>query len=80
MAKEENSRQTNLNVPKEIWRMVDYLYHKGMQTKGLFLQQGDPILIKRIRKALDTGADFDLVRNIKSLNDQRRMMSFQFTP
>lgn len=28
------------NVPKEIWRMIDYIYKNGLYTKGLWIEKG----------------------------------------
>lgn len=46
------------NVPKEIWRMIDYIYKNGLYTKGLWIEKGDENHIRAIREALDTGAEF----------------------
>ncbi len=48
-----------LNLPKEIWRLVDILYKKGMSTTGLFGDPGTMDQILAIREALDNGSDID---------------------
>jgi hypothetical protein len=30
-------------IPKELWRLVDVLYHDGMTTPYLFRGQADPV-------------------------------------
>lgn len=48
-----------LCVPKEIWRIVDAVYHKGVQQPGLFVTPGHPTEVNQIREALDTGGSFE---------------------
>jgi len=48
-----------LCIPKELWRMVDYIYKHGMTTKGLFLEGGSKNEIQEIRECLDVGKEFD---------------------
>lgn len=45
-----------LCVPKELWRIVDAIYERGLQEKDLFLMPGLPNEVKHIRECLDTGA------------------------
>mmetsp|Transcript_29682 Transcript_29682/g.52112 ORF Transcript_29682/g.52112 Transcript_29682/m.52112 type:complete len:752 (-) Transcript_29682:209-2464(-) len=47
-----------LTLPKEVWRIADYIYQHGMQEEDLFLTSGDQKQIAEIRECLDTGADF----------------------
>mmetsp|Transcript_18492 Transcript_18492/g.25929 ORF Transcript_18492/g.25929 Transcript_18492/m.25929 type:complete len:463 (-) Transcript_18492:8-1396(-) len=47
-----------LSIPKEIWRMVDFLYKKGMDTENLFLESGVEEEMAIVRECLDTGEDF----------------------
>ncbi|RYY34588.1 hypothetical protein EON62_03160, partial [archaeon] len=44
-----------MGVPKEIWRLVDVLFTRGMATRGLFLVPGDNADVLEIRECLDTG-------------------------
>jgi len=44
-----------MSVPKEIWRLVDALWSRGMEARGLFLAPGNAADIVEIREALDTG-------------------------
>jgi hypothetical protein len=46
---------TLMSVPKEVWRLVDVLYHRGLDTRGLFLVPGDPADCLETRECLDTG-------------------------
>ena len=45
-----------LCVPKELWRIVDAIYERGLQEKDLFLTPGVAKEVKHIRECLDTGA------------------------
>eukprot|EP00026_Physarum_polycephalum_P002205 Phypoly_transcript_02210.p1 GENE.Phypoly_transcript_02210~~Phypoly_transcript_02210.p1 ORF type:complete len:894 (+),score=189.75 Phypoly_transcript_02210:175-2856(+) len=50
--------EQKLSVPKELWRLVDYIYKKGMLEEGLFLQSGVQKEMEIIRECLDTGESF----------------------
>jgi len=45
-----------LCVPKELWRIIDAIYERGLQEKDLFLVSGSAGEVKQIRECLDTGA------------------------
>jgi phosphatidylinositol-bisphosphatase len=45
-------------LPKELWRIVDYLYPAGLEEEGLFITSGDSKQIDMIRECLDTAQDF----------------------
>ncbi|GMI22395.1 hypothetical protein TeGR_g5794, partial [Tetraparma gracilis] len=47
-----------LSVPKELWRVVDAIYDKGLHEKDLFLTPGFGNELKQIRECLDTSSDF----------------------
>jgi len=47
-----------MSVPKEVWRLVDVLFSRGMDTRGLFLAPGDDADILELRECLDTGEAF----------------------
>jgi phosphatidylinositol-bisphosphatase len=47
-----------LCVPKELWRIVDAIYEKGLHEKELFSISGYVEEIQRIRECLDTGEAF----------------------
>ncbi|RKP16822.1 DNase I-like protein, partial [Rozella allomycis CSF55] len=49
-----------LDIPKEIWRMVDYIYNFGLKTEGLFTIPGEQGMVDYIRECLDTGEPFNL--------------------
>ena len=56
-----SSTATNqLSVPKELWRIVDYIFQKGIQEPGLFLNSGDIAEMELIRDCLDSGEPFAL--------------------
>lgn len=50
--------ETALELPKEIWRMVDFIFRRGMREAGLFVTTGDSDEIETIYECLDTGAKF----------------------
>mmetsp|Transcript_19002 Transcript_19002/g.26730 ORF Transcript_19002/g.26730 Transcript_19002/m.26730 type:complete len:284 (+) Transcript_19002:247-1098(+) len=47
-----------LTLPKELWRLVDFIYRKGIDEEDLFLTSGDYNQIADIRECLDTGRAF----------------------
>lgn len=47
-----------LRVPKELWRMVDYIFPKGLSYDNLFLRPGEPAEIEEIKECLDTNKPF----------------------
>lgn len=49
---------TALCVPKELWRVIDAIYEKGLFEQHLFIDPGDPQEISQIRECLDTGSRF----------------------
>ncbi|KAG2176616.1 hypothetical protein INT44_007280, partial [Umbelopsis vinacea] len=50
----------NGSMPKEIWRMLTFLWNKStLQLDGLFLESGNLLLAQYITKCLDTGDNFD---------------------
>jgi hypothetical protein len=49
---------TLMSVPKEIWRLVDLLFSRGMDNRGVFLAPGDVADIIQLRECLDTGEGF----------------------
>jgi hypothetical protein len=53
-----------LSVPKEMWRLCDWLFRHALDTHGLFARNGDPAEVQRVREALDVGDDFDDVGTI----------------
>eukprot|EP01027_Heterolobosea_sp_BB2_P012882 GEZU01018627.1.p1 GENE.GEZU01018627.1~~GEZU01018627.1.p1 ORF type:complete len:226 (+),score=83.95 GEZU01018627.1:2-679(+) len=59
---QESKGKPKLKVPKELWRLVDYIYKHGMREDGIFQESGNPRDFDIIREKLDTGesfADFD---------------------
>ncbi|VEU36733.1 unnamed protein product [Pseudo-nitzschia multistriata] len=55
-----------LCIPKELWRVVDAIYEKGLQTPELFSTAGIPAEVAHIREALDTGSPFSSPYSIHS--------------
>ncbi|GAB5588489.1 hypothetical protein Unana1_03389 [Umbelopsis nana] len=57
-----SSPETSQNgtMPKEIWRMLNFLWNKSMlELDKLFLESGNLLLAQYIQKCLDTGDEFD---------------------
>lgn len=62
-----NANPSNaLCIPKELWRVVDAIYEKGLQTPDLFGVPGKQEEIAQIREALDTGSTFSAPASIHS--------------
>lgn len=49
---------TALCVPKELWRIIDAIFEKGLNTPHLFVERGRFAEVKSIRESLDTGVPF----------------------
>ncbi|KAL2912761.1 hypothetical protein HK105_207753 [Polyrhizophydium stewartii] len=52
--------ENRLSIPRELWRIIDFIYKFGMDVDNLFLSTGDPVLTEYFRECLDTGVEFDL--------------------
>lgn len=46
-------------VPKELWRIIDVIYERGLEEKDLFSTPANHDEVYQIRECLDTGAPFD---------------------
>ncbi|KAH9266737.1 hypothetical protein BASA84_000989 [Batrachochytrium salamandrivorans] len=49
-----------LSFPRELWRIIDFIYKFGMDVDNLFLSTGDPSVTEYFRECLDTGVEFNL--------------------
>jgi inositol polyphosphate 5-phosphatase INPP5B/F len=49
---------SHLRIPKELWRVVDYLFRNCTEEEDLFLETGDSNEMAQLREALDTGVEF----------------------
>lgn len=47
-----------LRLPNELVRIVDYIYSRGMDEKGIFTTFGQPQELALIREYLDNGIEF----------------------
>lgn len=56
-----------LEIPKELWMMVDYLYRNALQQEDLFQQPGLRPEFEHIRDCLDTGMIDNLCANNHSV-------------
>lgn len=65
-----------LSLPKDLWRIVDFIYKHGFSVDNLFLLSGDQPTMTYIRECLDTGEEFDLTRLLgKSSHDDDKKTS-----
>jgi len=48
-----------LSIPKELWRITDYLFNRAMNVEQIFLHSGIPTQVEEIREQLDLGLPFD---------------------
>ena len=53
-----NSRAA-MCVPKELWRIIDAIFERGLDERDLFTMIGDPDEVYQIRECLDMGAPFE---------------------
>jgi len=53
----DSSPESRLAIPKELWRIVDYIYRFGMEEPNIFGQSGSSDMAQ-IRECLDTGESF----------------------
>lgn len=58
-----------LSVPKELWRLVDALYRRGLTEKDLFIQPGVLTEVEAVREALDTGEELEENVSVHSLTE-----------
>ncbi|KAI9307306.1 Endonuclease/exonuclease/phosphatase [Cunninghamella echinulata] len=57
---QQQQLQQQVNLPKELWRMLTFLWNKNMLSmEDLFLSHGDRVISDYIRKCLDSGDTFD---------------------
>jgi len=56
-----------LTLPKELWRICDYLFRKGMEEEDLFLTSGDQKESDEIRECLDSGRPFNKAFTVHSM-------------
>ncbi|EFC42384.1 phosphatidylinositol polyphosphate 5-phosphatase [Naegleria gruberi] len=53
---ELSSFDKDLKIPKELWRLIDLIYHNGMKEEGLFKYSGAAREVHYIRQCLDEGS------------------------
>ncbi|KAF9105739.1 hypothetical protein BGX29_011522 [Mortierella sp. GBA35] len=70
-----------LSLPKDLWRIVDFIYKHGFSVDNLFLLSGDQPTMTYIRECLDTGEEFDLSRLLDkpSQDDEKKAADSQDT-
>ncbi|KAF9386550.1 hypothetical protein CPC16_007480 [Podila verticillata] len=66
-----------LSLPKDLWRIVDFIYKHGLLVDNLFLLSGDRPTMTYIRECLDTGEEFDLSRLLDKNNSTSTESSSQ---
>ncbi|KAJ3337736.1 Type II inositol 1,4,5-trisphosphate 5-phosphatase [Gonapodya sp. JEL0774] len=64
VAEESNKPESKsgANFPREMWRLVDFIFRYRGECESVFLKGGDSGLMKHFRDCLDTGEEFDVVR------------------
>jgi len=45
-------------IPKELWRVIDYILKYGMREESLFQESGNVVELQQLREKLDTGESF----------------------
>ncbi|KAI8137256.1 Endonuclease/exonuclease/phosphatase [Fennellomyces sp. T-0311] len=59
-ADNNESRGQQATLPKELWRVLNFLWNKNMLClDDLFLDHGDRVISEYVRRCLDTGEQFD---------------------
>ncbi|EAL73184.1 RhoGAP domain-containing protein [Dictyostelium discoideum AX4] len=53
--------QKKLSIPKELWRIIDYIYYNGLKEEGLFIKSGVTKEMELIRDCLDTAEPFSSI-------------------
>ncbi|KAK5576317.1 hypothetical protein RB653_007458 [Dictyostelium firmibasis] len=53
--------QKKLSIPKELWRIIDYIYYNGLKEEGLFIKSGVTKEMEAIRDCLDTAEPFSSI-------------------
>lgn len=53
----DSDRAKWLRIPKELWRLVDWLFKNALDVEDLFLESGDTFEMEQLREALDTGVE-----------------------
>lgn len=66
-ADDRSQLENPLEIPKELWMMVDYLYRNAIQQEDLFQQPGLRPEFEHIRDCLDTGMIDNLCANNHSV-------------
>eukprot|EP01130_Rhizamoeba_saxonica_P009304 TRINITY_DN3776_c0_g1_i1.p1 TRINITY_DN3776_c0_g1~~TRINITY_DN3776_c0_g1_i1.p1 ORF type:complete len:514 (-),score=125.63 TRINITY_DN3776_c0_g1_i1:42-1454(-) len=54
----QDSKNGKLRIPKELWRIIDWIYHNAMEEEDLFLETGNQVEMASLREGLDTGQRF----------------------
>ncbi|KXS18058.1 DNase I-like protein [Gonapodya prolifera JEL478] len=50
------------NFPRDMWRLVDFVFRYRGECEGVFVRGGDRGLMEYVRECLDTGDEFDVGR------------------
>eukprot|EP00762_Andalucia_godoyi_P000848 ANDGO_03734.mRNA.1 Polyphosphatidylinositol phosphatase INP53 len=59
LAPPSEQNQRKLKLPKELWRLTDYIFRHGMDAEALFEDPGDPDEIRFLRERLDCNESFN---------------------
>ncbi|KAJ3386497.1 hypothetical protein HDU84_001513 [Entophlyctis sp. JEL0112] len=75
-----NPREDTM-VPKELWRLVDFIYRYGMDVNNLFRNQlVDTSLMQYTIECLDSGAEFDVEALLLDSSDEPAEIERRKTP
>ncbi|KAF9969027.1 hypothetical protein BGZ73_008817, partial [Actinomortierella ambigua] len=64
--KQKRRSVRQLSIPRDLWRIVDFIYKHGIYVDNLFMLSGDQATMRYIRECLDTGEEFDVERLLSS--------------
>jgi len=56
---QKTSNDGLLPLPKEVYKMTNFLVKKGVKSEGIFTMTGDPQEMEKIREALDLNQEID---------------------
>jgi hypothetical protein len=56
-------------IPKELWRLIDYIFKNGIDEYNIFLETGDEGEMIAIREALDTNSELPINFSIYSYSE-----------
>ncbi|CAG9322206.1 OCRL_2 [Blepharisma stoltei] len=61
------SSSMSIELPKELYRIIEFIKDKGLRVKGLFEDTGNLEVLAHIRDVLDTGKQFNKQTDVHSM-------------